>query len=40
MARFILRVLKKTLPEIPIVDEEVIDPIIRSEPKGVLMAKI
>ena len=40
MARFILRVLNKTLPELPDIAEEVMEPIVRSEPPGVLMAEI
>jgi len=38
MARFILRVLKKDLPEIPDIVEEMLDPVIQCERPGVMMA--
>ena len=40
MARFILRVIRNSLPEMPDVVDEVNEPIVRSVPPGVLMAEI
>ena len=40
MARFILRVLKKDLPEIPDIVEEMLDPVIQCERPGVMMAQM